>query len=93
MSVAFEVGRVIVKTAGRELARKGIILGFVDKNFILLTGAGISGVRRRKANLKHVLPLDKKIDIKENASEEDVLKAVENANLKDFLSEEHDFSV
>lgn len=93
MSVAFEVGRVIVKTAGRELARKGIILGFVDKNFILLTGAGISGVRRRKANLKHVLPLDKKIDIKENASEEDVLKAVENANLKDFLSEEHEFSV
>ena len=93
MSVAFEVGRVIVKTAGRELARKGIILGFVDKNFILLTGAGISGVRRRKANLKHVLPLDKKIDIKENASEDDVLKAVETANLKDFLSEEHDFSV
>ena len=93
MSVAFEVGRVIVKTAGRELARKGIILGFVDKNFILLTGAGISGVRRRKANLKHIVPLDKKIDIKENASEEDVLKALEKASLKDFFSEEHDFSV
>ena len=85
---AYEIGRVVVKTAGREIARKGIILGFVDNNFILVTGAGVSGVRRRKSNIKHIVPLDKKVQIKENASDEDVLKAIEKSNLKDFFAKE-----
>ena len=88
----YEIGRVVVKTAGREIARKGIILGFIDNNFILITGAGVSGLRRRKSNIKHVVPLDKKILIKENASDEDVLKAIEKEKLKDFLAKEYDFT-
>ena len=72
---AFEIGRLAVKTAGRETAKKCVITGFVDKNFVRVTGAGLSGVRTRAANLKHLVPLTQKVDIKENASPEDVAKA------------------
>ena len=90
---AYEIGRIVVKTAGREIARKGVILGFIDPNFVLVTGAGVSGVRRRKSNLKHIMPLDKKVEIKENASDEDVIKALDSVNLKDFLTEEYQFTM
>lgn len=90
---AFEIGRIAVKTAGRETAKKCVILGFVDKNFVLVTGAGLSGVRRRSANLKHLVPLaDKTVKIKENASDEDVAKAISSAGIKDF-DKEYDFAV
>lgn len=89
---AFEVGRVAVKTAGRETAKKCIILGFIDKNFVLVTGAGISTVRRRSANLKHLVPVDSLVKIKENASDEDVAKAINSAGIKDF-DKEYDFVV
>ena len=90
---AFEIGRVAVKVAGREVARKCVILGFVDKNFVLVTGAGLSGVRRRSANLKHLVPVDKMVKIKENASDEDVVKALSSAGLKDDFVKEYDFTV
>ncbi|MHA2365791.1 MAG: 50S ribosomal protein L14e [Candidatus Hodarchaeales archaeon] len=93
MSVAFEIGRIVVKTAGRETARKGVLLGFIDKNFVLITGANLSGVRRRKSNLKHLVPTDKKIDISENASDEDVVKALDQSDLKDSFSEEFQFGI
>ena len=93
MMTAFEVGRVAVKTAGREVARKCVILGFVDKNFVLITGAGLSGVRRRKANLKHLVPLDQSIKVKENAKDEDVAKAINSAGIKDDFIAEFDFNI
>ena len=90
---AFEVGRLAVKTAGRETAKKCVILGFIDKNFVLVTGAGLSGVRRRNANLKHLVPVNEKVSIKENASDEDVAKALQSAGLKDVFVKEYDFTV
>lgn len=90
---AFEIGRVAVKTAGRETAKKCIILGFVDKNFVLVTGAGLSGVRRRSANMKHLVPIDKKVTVKENAADEDVVKAITSAGIKDDFVKEYDFNM
>ena len=90
---AFEVGRVAVKTAGRETARKCVILSFIDKNFVLVTGAGLNGVRRRKANLKHLVPLDKSVKVKENAKDEDVAKAIDKAGMKDEFVTEFDFNI
>lgn len=92
-TLAFDIGRVCVKTAGRETGRKAVILGFIDQNYVLITGAKLTGIRRRKANLKHLEALDKKIDIKENASEDDVSKKLTQANLVDFFKEEYKFSV
>lgn len=90
---AFEIGRICVKTAGRETAMKAVVLGFVDKNFVLVTGAGVSGVRRRKANLKHLIPIDQKVDITENAADDAVSKALDSAGIKDNFAEEFKFGI
>ena len=75
--MTYEVGRICVKTAGRETAKKAVILGFIDNSFVLVTGAGVSGVRRRKSNIKHLVLTNDKIEIKENSDDKEVLKALE----------------
>jgi large subunit ribosomal protein L14e len=49
----------------------------IDKNFVLVTGPPkISGVRRRRTNVKHIAPTEDTIEIKKGASDEDVSKAI-----------------
>jgi large subunit ribosomal protein L14e len=49
----------------------------IDKNFVLITGPKkLSGVRRRRTNVKHLEPTEDSIDIKKGASDEDVAKAI-----------------
>ena len=72
-----EVGRVCVKVNGRETGQKCVIVDVIDKNFVLVTGPQkISGVRRRRTNVKHLEPTEDSIDIKKGASDEDVAKAI-----------------
>ena len=72
-----EVGRVCVKLNGRETGQKCVILDVIDKNFVLITGPPkISGVRRRRTNVKHIEPTEDTIEIKKGASDEDVAKAI-----------------
>lgn len=85
---AIEVGRLCVKVYGREAGRKCVIVDIIDENFVLITGPkSLTGVRRRRANIDHIEPLDKKIEIEKGASDEEVLKAIEAAGLKDFMRE------
>ena len=85
---AIEVGRICVKIAGREAGRKCVIVDIIDENFVLVTGPkNISGVKRRKANINHIEPLDKKIDIPKGASDEEVAKAIAEAGLEDFMKQ------
>lgn len=81
-----EIGRIAVKTAGREASRKCVIVSIVDRNFVLVTGPKeLTGVRRRKVNLAHLAFTPHKIDIQENASDEEVMKAIEKAGLTDYM--------
>lgn len=80
---AIEIGRLVVKTAGREATKKAIIVDLVDNNFVLVTGAGISGVKRRRSNIKHIEPLSEKVDIERGSSDEDVQAAVEASGLSE----------
>lgn len=85
---AIEIGRICIKIAGREAGRKCIIVDIIDENYVLITGPKqLTGVKRRRCNINHIEPLDKKIDIPKGASDEEVLKALENANLIDFMKE------
>ncbi len=85
---AIEVGRICVKVAGREAGLKCIIVNIVDDNFVLVTGPkSLTGVKRRRVNIKHVEPLDVKINIPRGASDEDVLKALGEAGLVEFMKE------
>lgn len=75
-----EVGRICVKIAGREAARRCVIVDVVDKNFVLITGPQkVSGVKRRRVNVNHLEPTQAKIDIKRGATDEEVAEALKAA--------------
>ena len=79
----FEIGRICVKTAGREAGRFCTVVGREkekDKQteFVIVTGPkSITRVKRRKCNIHHLEPTPFKIDIKENATDEEVTSAYE----------------
>jgi len=82
------IGRLAVKLKGRDAGRKCVIVNIIDKNFVLVTGPkNITGVRRRKVNIDHLLILPQQIKINKNASDEEVIKAIEEARLMDFMKE------
>ncbi len=85
---AIEVGRICIKLRGREAGKKCVIVDIIDDNFVLITGPkSVSGVKRRRVNINHIEPLDKKIEISKGASDDEVLKALEDAGLIEFMKE------
>ncbi|TXT53714.1 MAG: 50S ribosomal protein L14e [Candidatus Thorarchaeota archaeon] len=80
----YEIGRVCVKTMGREAGSYCVIIDVFEDNdsFVKVTGPkNITSVRRRKCNIRHLEPLKTVISIKEDASDEDVQKALDEAGL------------
>jgi large subunit ribosomal protein L14e len=87
MLPAIEVGRICVKIAGREAGSKCIIVDVIDKNFVLITGPQkITKVKRRRVNVNHVEPTEKKIDIKRGESDEEIAEAIDKKTM-DYLKE------
>ncbi|MFQ6050394.1 MAG: 50S ribosomal protein L14e [Candidatus Hydrothermarchaeota archaeon] len=85
---AIEVGRICIKTAGREARKPCVIVDIIDKNFVLVTGPKeISGVRRRKCNVKHLEPTDYVIDIEKGDPDEKIKIKLEKSNLIDKFKE------
>ncbi|MDM7275160.1 MAG: 50S ribosomal protein L14e [Thermoprotei archaeon] len=85
---AIEIGRICVKTRGREAGRKAVIVDIVDQNYILITGPKkLTGIKRRRVNINHIEPLETKIEIRRGAPDEEVLEAVKNANLEEFMKQ------
>ncbi len=85
---AIEVGRICVKLAGREAGRKCVIVDIIDKSFVLVTGPkNVTGVKRRRANVNHIEPLQDKIQIKRGASDEEVLEALKASGKLDEMAQ------
>ena len=77
-----------MKLNGRETGLKCVIVDVIDKNFVLVTGPQkLSGVRRRRTNVKHLEPTEDTLDIKKGASDEDVAKAVGRGKKADAFKE------
>jgi large subunit ribosomal protein L14e len=77
---AIEIGRICVKQAGRENGKKCVVIDVMDKSFVLVTGPKkVTGVKRRRANINHVMPLQDKIDVKRGASDEEVAQVLDAA--------------
>ena len=77
---AIEVGRICVKQAGRENGKKCVVIDVMDKSFVLVTGPKkITGVKRRRVNINHVMPIQEKIDVKRGASDEEIAQVLEAA--------------
>ena len=69
-----ESGRVCLKTAGREAGKICVVLDKVDNDFVLVTGPRVlSGVRKRKCNISHLEPLEVKLKVKGDSSDEDIM--------------------
>jgi len=85
---AIEVGRLCYKVRGHEAGRKCVIVDIIDENLVLVTGPKqLTGVKRRRVNIKHIAPLDRAISISKGASDEEVLKVLQEADLLDFMRE------
>lgn len=65
------VGMVCKKVAGRDAGKIGVVL-HLDKTQVLLDGF----VRRRLCGLSHIVPLGQEVKLKQNASHDDVVKAL-----------------
>ena len=80
--MVLEVGTIAVKTAGREASRYCVVVKKIDENFVLVTGPkALTGVKRRRCNVLHLEATPYKLDIKEDASDKDVLKAWKESKL------------
>lgn len=90
---ALEIGTIIVKTRGREALQKAVIVDIIDQNFVLITGGGMSKVKRRRVNTHHLEPLGLKLEISRGASDDDVKKAAESAKLDEEIKKRFELSL
>jgi len=78
----FDVGRLCMKVAGREAGKYCVVVKKLEDNFVLVTGPrSVTQVKRRKCNILHLEPLKETLNIKADASDEEVIKAYEEASL------------
>jgi large subunit ribosomal protein L14e len=83
---AIQVGRICVKTQGRETGKKCVIVDVIDESFVLVTGPkAVSGVKRRRANVKHLQPLEDLIQISKGASEEEIVDLLDETGKADYM--------
>ena len=81
------VGRVCMKIAGREAGCYAVVIkaagkGKEEKSFVMITGPKLlTGVKRRLCNIDHLEPLQHMVEIKEDASDEEVIAALDKAGL------------
>ena len=83
-----EVGRVCMKIAGREAGKYCVVIKKLkdektkSDTFVMVTGPRfLTGVKRRRANINHLEPTPYTLEIKEDSTDEEVLKAWEKAGL------------
>ncbi|MCW4038403.1 MAG: 50S ribosomal protein L14e [Candidatus Bathyarchaeota archaeon] len=83
---AIQVGRICVKTQGRETGKKCVIVDVIDESFVLVTGPKVvSGVKRRRANVKHLQPLEELLQISKGASEEEIVNLLDETGKADYM--------
>ncbi len=84
-----EIGRICVKTYGREAGRKCVIVeSDEDDNYVIITGPKtLTGIRRRRCNIRHLEPTRKVLDIDEGIDDETLLDVLESEGLTEFMRE------
>lgn len=83
MSV-YDIGRVCVKTMGREAGNYCVIVDIIDKNYLLIDGLK---VKRRRVNYNHIEPTTDMIEIKKGAKKKEVEEAIKKAKLEKKFKE------
>ncbi|MBI2147295.1 50S ribosomal protein L14e [Candidatus Woesearchaeota archaeon] len=78
--MSMDIGRVCVKIAGRDAGKTCVILNIIDSSNVLIDGA----TRRKKCNVKHLEPLDQVLQLKNNASHEQVAEELKKIGIEAF---------
>jgi large subunit ribosomal protein L14e len=73
----FKIGRVCVKTAGRDAGGYCIIIEEIDTNYVLVDGQ----TRRRKVNIDHLEPTEKTVKIKKSADNKTVVTELKKVGI------------
>jgi len=73
----FEIGRLCIKTAGRDANKHCLVIDIIDDKYVLIDGL----TRRRKCNIMHLEPSEKVVKIKKDASHDEVIKELEKLKL------------
>jgi len=85
---AIEIGRICVKQVGREKGKKCVVIDVMDKSFVLVTGPKkVTGVKRRRVNINHVMPLQDKVEVKRGASDEEVAEVLDASGKLDEMTQ------
>ena len=74
----FDVGRICLKTAGRDAGNFCVVIKKLDLPYVLVEGY----TRRRKVNIRHLEPTDKVVEIPKEATREKVIIALEKEGCK-----------
>jgi len=65
---------------------KGVVVSVLGGNRVLVTGPpSLTGLRRRAVNVMHLLPTQFKVELKRDAGDDEVLKALESSGLIDYM--------
>lgn len=81
-----EIGRVCVKTAGREAGRICVIVDVLGKPFVTIDG----DVRRKKCNYNHLEFAPVKLDIKKGEAHEKVMEELKKAGYEIEARKKHE---
>ncbi|MEX2688870.1 MAG: 50S ribosomal protein L14e [Candidatus Njordarchaeum guaymaensis] len=83
-----DIGRIVVITRGRRAGKKAVVVDIIDENYVLITGPKeLNGVKKRRMNIDHILPLSIKVDINRGASDDEVLEAIRKQGLEETFKE------
>ena len=66
-----EIGRVCIKTAGKDAGKHVVVIDVDKDNFVIIDG----GVKRKRCNPKHLEPTAKMIPVKKGDDSSKVRKA------------------
>lgn len=73
----FSIGRICIKTAGRDAGKRCVVVDVVDKNHVLIDGQ----TRRKKCNVKHLEPLGDVLKISKNAPKTEIVRVFKTLNI------------
>jgi large subunit ribosomal protein L14e len=73
-----EVGRLVLKIAGRDANKKGVIIKILDDNYVIIDGQ----VRRRKCNILHLEPLNKLLKVKDKSTHDEIVKLLKSEGIE-----------
>lgn len=85
---SIEVGRICIKTAGRNAGKYCVITRKIDNNFVEITGPKkINGIKMKKCNVLHLEATENKLNIKAKATDAIVEKELKKEKLLDKFKE------